>query len=177
MTYGKLTVICGPMFAGKTTETLKRVLWAKNGQGRSVRVLKPAFDDRYAHAEIVSHDGLRSPAEAIQALPAIQGADLVVLDEVQFFAEHVDGDLIEWVRDTLRQGIEVVAAGLDMDWRGKPFPATARLMGMADEVVKLHAHCTVCGRPARKTAKTSGFMQAVELGASDKYEARCNEHW
>ncbi|MCI2811426.1 hypothetical protein, partial [Eoetvoesiella caeni] len=62
MTYGTLTVICGPMYAGKTTETLKRVLWARHGQNRNVAVLKPSFDDRYAETEIVSHDGLRTTA-------------------------------------------------------------------------------------------------------------------
>lgn len=178
MTYGKLTVICGPMYAGKTTETLKRVLWARNGQGKTVRVLKPKFDNRYAETEIVSHDGLRTPAESIWKLPNdTQGADLIVLDEVQFFTDHVAGDLIAWVQDHLARGVDVVAAGLDMDFMGKPFPATATLLGMADEVVKIHANCTVCGRPARKTFKKDGGLNSVELGATDKYEARCNEHW
>lgn len=177
MAYGKLTVICGPMFAGKTTETLKRVLWAKNGQGRSVRVLKPTFDDRYAEAEIVSHDGLRTPAESISVLPVVLDADLVVLDEIQFFPSYVQGDLYAWVQDQLGRGVEVIAAGLDMDWQGKPFEGTSLLMGMADEVIKLNAHCTVCGRPARKTFKLHQGGDSVELGASDKYEARCNGHW
>jgi thymidine kinase len=166
------------MFAGKTTETLKRVLWAKNGLNRSVRVLKPKFDDRYAEAEIVSHDGLRTPAESIAALPQEIGqTDLVVLDEIQFFPTHVQGDLYGWVQDQLGRGVEVIAAGLDMDWQGKPFEGTALLMGMADEVIKLNAHCTVCGRPARKTFKLHQCGDSVELGASDKYESRCNTHW
>lgn len=175
---GTLTVICGPMYAGKTTETLKRVLWARNGQGQVVRVFKPAFDDRYAETEIVSHDGLRTAAESIRVLPTdTYDANLIVIDEVQFFPAHVEGDLIGFVQDHLLRGINVVAAGLDMDWQGKPFPATASLLGMADEVLKIHANCTVCGKAARKTAKTAGGTDSIELGAGDKYEARCNAHW
>ncbi|RYF09838.1 MAG: thymidine kinase, partial [Oxalobacteraceae bacterium] len=178
--YGHLTVICGPMYAGKTTETLKRVLWTRNGQGKTVRVLKPAFDDRYGVTEIVSHDGLRTQAESITELPMdTEGTDLIVLDEVQFFPNHVAGNLVDWIRDHLARGTNVVAAGLDMDYRGSPFAATAALLGMADEVLKINANCTVCGKPARKTFKKSGNLDSddLELGSSDKYEARCNQHW
>ena len=179
MNYGTLTVICGPMYAGKTTETLKRVLWAKNGKNDRVRVFKPAFDNRYSEVEIVSHDGLKTSAESIEDLPYIGlGADLVVLDECQFFMEpYVKGDVIQFVRNLLTDGIHVVAAGLDMDWQGQPFDVTARLLAMADETVKLTANCTVCGRPAKKTYKKRAEGGSVELGGSDKYEARCNEHW
>lgn len=168
------------MYAGKTTETLKRVLWAKNGRNDRVRVFKPAYDNRYAEVEIVSHDGLRTSAESIEELPfiGIGGADLVVLDEMQFFMEpYVKGDLMQWVQNLLTDGIDVVAAGLDMDWQGKPFEVSGRLTAMADEIVKLTANCTVCGRPARKTYKKRADGQSVELGGSDKYEARCNVHW
>lgn len=212
MSYGKLTVVCGPMYAGKTTEMLKRVLWARNGQSRNVVVLKPAFDNRYAETEIVSHDGLRTTAECITELPdgVLETGSLIVLDEIQFFNDpYVSGDVVAWVQDQLDEGVDVVAGGLDMDWRGDPFEVTALLMAMADEVIKVTANCTVCGRAARKTWKKfepeveelddegldlnsmSGeeivealnamanvtSVNDVELGAQDKYEARCNEHW
>lgn len=176
--YGTLTVVCGPMFAGKTTEVLKRVLWARNGVQREVVVLKPAFDNRYADSEIVSHDGLRVEAISINEMPpnvARPGrGGLVVLDEVQFMTI---GDLPDYVRSLLNDGVDVLAAGLDMDWQGHPFDVTASLLGMADEVIKAHAHCTVCGRPARKTWKKDALGGSVELGAGDKYESRCNTHW
>jgi thymidine kinase len=177
--YGTLTLVCGPMYAGKTTETLKRVLWARNGRNQKVRVLKPAYDTRYAEVEIVSHDGLRTAAESVSNLPEIGStADVVVLDEVQFFMDpYVSGDVPEWVLGLLREGIDVIAAGLDMDWRGRPFAVTASLSAMADEIVKLAANCTVCGRPARKTWKREKSGGSVELGGTDKYEARCNDHW
>jgi thymidine kinase len=211
MSYGKLTVVCGPMYAGKTTEMLKRVLWARNGLKREVVVLKPAFDNRYAETEIVSHDGLRSTAESITELPdgVLDTGSLIVLDEIQFFNEpYVSGDVVAWVQDQLSEGVDIVAAGLDMDWRGDPFEVTALLAAMADEVIKVTANCTVCGRSARKTWKKADLQKLdavedidltgmsdeemartltdaterklaneVELGAQDKYEARCNEHW
>ena len=179
MAYGTLTVVCGPMYAGKTTEMLRRVLWARHGQERDVLVIKPAFDNRYAETEIVSHDGLRTPAESVVSLPVVgKDTSLVVLDEVQFFTEpYVKGDVPAWVLELLQGGCDVVAAGLDMDWKGEPFPVTAQLLAMADTVIKETANCTVCGRPARKTYKKSRDGASVELGSQDKYEARCNEHW
>ncbi|RYD64419.1 MAG: thymidine kinase [Verrucomicrobiaceae bacterium] len=187
MSYGTLTVVCGPMFAGKSTEVLKRVLWAKNGLRRPVAVFKPSFDNRYAETEIVSHDGLRTPAQSIAALPERvtfselvikPRAALIVLDECQFFEPpYVEGDTVEWVRTRLAAGFDFIAAGLDMDWQGKPFRVTADLIAMADEVVKVSANCTVCGRNAPKTYKLTPEGGSVELGAQDKYEARCNEHW
>lgn len=179
------------MFAGKTTEMLKRVLWARNGQNREVVVLKPGFDNRYATTEIVSHDGLRTNAESINELPPpnvkLPGpGGLVVLDEVQFMNRDSDSFFGEnvtlFVRDLLANGVDVVAAGLDMDYRGMPFEVTAKLAAMADEVLKIHANCTVCGKPARKTHKKISVADAtgtvhVELGTHDKYEARCNVHW
>lgn len=178
--YGTLEVICGPMYAGKTTETLKRVLWARNGQSRHVHVFKPSFDNRYSETEIVSHDGLRTPATSVIALPQVQYpvGTLVVLDEVQFFCEpYVQGDTVEWVREQLAVGVDVFVTGLDMDWQGKPFEITAQLMAMADKVTKITAHCTVCGRAASKTYKKTGSGDSVELGALDLYEARCPTHW
>jgi thymidine kinase len=186
--YGSLTVICGPMFASKTTSVLRQVLWARGGQGRDVLVMKPAFDNRYAEGEIVSHDGLTVPAHSITSLPERAwdfeptqtkfGGGLIVLDEVQFFCEpYVSGDVEAWVRARLCEGHDVVAAGLDMDWQGQPFAVTASLLAMADDVVKGSAHCSVCGRTARKTYKKVADGDSVELGSGDKYEARCNQHW
>lgn len=179
MAYGKLTAVVGPMYAAKSTELLKRALWARNGEGRTVYVYKPAFDDRYSESEIVNHDGLRTPAESITALPdqTYEEGDLIVMDEIQFFDDHVEGDVVAWVRDRLDEGVEVVVAGLDMDWRGNPFPATADMLAMADEVVKKRANCTVCGRPAAKTHKRVPDDTRVQLGSTDTYEARCADHW
>lgn len=170
------------MYAGKTTETLKRILWAANGQNRPVFVFKPTFDTRYGETEIVSHDGLKATAQNVSEIPQMEFPEnaLVFIDEVQFFtAPYVEGDVTEWVRQLLSQNLEVVAAGLDMDWRGIPFEVTAKLLAMSNDIKKLTAHCTVCGKPATKTFKKVQGKESdsVELGATELYEARCNNHW
>ncbi len=178
---GKLTVICGPMFAGKTTELLKRILWERNGLSKAVLVIKPAFDDRYSTTKICSHDGLSVDALSInkweQVAHCIEDAEIICIDEIQFFnEEHFDSDIIKIIRDLLLVGKQVVVTGLDMDWQALPFELTAKAMAMADDVIKLKAHCTVCGKPAKKTFKEGGGS-TIELGHVDKYEARCNDHW
>jgi thymidine kinase len=178
MKYGILTTIAGPMYASKSTNILKRVLWARHGKNLNVKVFKPAFDNRFSETQIVSHDGLRTPADSVVDLPETVDADMIVIDEIQFFPESC----VEWVRKHLALGIDVVVAGLDMDYKGIPFHNTALLYAMADEAVKLTANCVICGRPAPKTHRTCEAMEitdgpSVELGASEKYVARCNDHW
>lgn len=180
--YGKLTTICGPMFAGKTTELLKRILWARNGQHRAALVIKPAFDDQFSATKIVTHDGLSVDAKAITKWDDIAhlaaDAELICVDEVQFFtAPHFADDIVERLRDCLIIGTEIVVGGLDMDWQGEPFGTTARLMAMSDEIKKITAVCTTCGQAASKTHKKSPNAEQIELGATDLYEARCNDHW
>lgn len=180
--YGKLTTICGPMFAGKTTELLKRILWARNGQHRAVLVIKPAFDDRFSATKIVSHDGLSVDAKAITKWDDIAhlaaDAELVCIDEVQFFtAPHFSDDIVECVRECLIIGSEVVVSGLDMDWQGEPFLTTGKLAAMSDTVLKIAATCTECGQNALKTHKKSPNAEQIEIGATDLYQARCNQHW
>lgn len=174
---GRLTVFSGPMFSGKSSALLKSVLWARNGQGRDVLVLKPAFDTRYALSEIVNHDGLRTEAIAIEGFPIPSPlpspGGMIALDEVQF----MENACVDFVNEQIERGVDIVASGLDMDWRGKPFPVTAMLLAMADEAHKMTAHCFVCGRPAGKTFKKAQTGASVEIGATDKYESRCNEHW
>ena len=177
--YGTLEVICGPMYSGKTTETLKRILWAKNGENKRVLIYKPSFDNRYAETEIVSHDGLRAVANSVNRITAIDPTyDLIVFDEVQFFTKpYFEDDIIEIVKSYLNEGINVFASGLDMDWQGNPFFVTGQLLAMADKVKKLKANCTISGRPAGKTFKKTGSGDSVELGAQDLYEARSNDYW
>lgn len=182
--HGKLTLLCGPMFSGKTTELLKRLLWASNGQGKKVAAFKPAYDQRYAKMKVVSHEGLSAEAEAIyhwgNTNQHLRDAKVraVFLDEVQFFTPpNFRGDIVSIVQDLLDAGIDVVASGLDMDWQGKPFTASAMLAAMAEEIHKQKAICAVCGRPASRTYKKGGSQAKVEIGGNDLYEARCLRHW
>ncbi len=178
MRYGDLTVICGPMFSGKTTELLKRILWAKNGQHKRVKTFKPAFDVRYAKLDLVSHDGLAAPAEAIRYWNGIDDVDVVFFDEVQFFnEEHFDDDIVEVITNLLEKGIDVVCSGLDMDWKGVPFLNVAQLMAMAEHVKKMRGICAVCGRPSTRSYKKSQAGETIEIGSVDLYEPRCTHHW
>lgn len=183
---GQLTVICGPMFAGKTTELLKRVLWAKNGLNAPVAVFKAAYDSRYSAVEIASHDGLVAAAAVISDWPyadgALPDAQHIFFDEIQFFtAPHFSGDIVAIIRNLLAHGRHVTVGGLDADWRGDAFAPTATLMAMADDVLKLRAHCAVCGRPAGKTHKRLSSAAAsddtIQLGGAELYEPRCRQHW
>lgn len=182
MSYGHLKVITGPMYASKTTELLKAVLWARNGQERDVLVVKPAFDNRYSEKRIVTHDGLSTNCHSISSWSQVskkaEFADMVFFDEVQFFeAPNFEGDIVDIIRDLLKDGKSVVVNGLDLDVAGKPFAITATMLALADDVVKLRASCAICGRTATKTSKVHGDSNKVELGSTGMYEPRCNEHW
>jgi thymidine kinase len=175
MPYGKLTVITGCMFAGKTTTMLMEA------EKIDAVLFKPAYDTRYSDTEVVTHDGECRVANVFSSFSDIAKVGELerpyCFDEVQFLdGERYDGDFVADVRTLLSHGIEVVVSGLDMDWQGKPFPVTANLTAMADEVIKLGSTCVVCGSIASKTGKKHGEA-TVELGANDLYEPKCNRHW
>ena len=173
--YGKLTVITGPMFAGKSSELMVKA------ERMNAVVFKPKFDNRYSEDEIVSHDGECMPAHPFRSFRDIAQVGETerpyCFDEVQFLDEdRYDGDFVEDVRTLLRHGIDIVVSGLDMCAKGKPFGVMAQLLAMADEVEKIGAMCAVCGSFATKSFR-KGEGDTVELGAGDLYEARCNRHW
>lgn len=175
--YGKLTVVTGCMFSGKTSYIIREI---KNTDSI---ILKPAMDIRYSEGDCVSHDGIACSAISVSLpihLTKAENNSLVCFDEIQFFAEpYFRGDIVKCIKILLRAGKDVIANGLDMDWKGDAFAVTSQLCGIADEVIKLKAKCNVCGSPASKTFKKSVAPDEVivELGNEDKYEARCNAHW
>ena len=183
---GKLEVIAGPMFAGKSSELLKRLLFIEHG-GHKVLVLKPIVDDRY-HSEnkdeIVTHNKLRHPAVSVIDLELVKdnytirpyNFHSVFIDEVQFFDTN---ETVWFVEEGLRSGVNFAIAGLDQDSRGVPFETTARMLSLADEVVKIKAFCTVCGIDAGKTQrlKATKNSERVKIGGAESYEPRCHEHW
>lgn len=173
--YGKLTVITGPMFAGKSSHLMM--------EARLINAVlfKPSFDNRYSECEVVSHDGEKMPAYSFSSMRDIAEVGETTrpycFDEVQFLdGDRYDGDFVQDVKLLLEHGIEVVVSGLDMCARGKPFPVMAQLLSMADSVAKLGAICTVCGTIASKSYRRDDG-EGVELGSDDLYEARCNRHW
>ncbi len=176
---GWVEVICGSMFSGKTEEMIRRVRRARIAKQR-VQVFKPAIDTRYATEEVKSHDGLGH-----DALPAATSAEIlqnvrpdtnvVGIDEVQFF----DADVTRVVQELADRGVRVIAAGLDMDFRGEPFGPMPQLMSEAERVDKLHAICVVCGAEASRTQRLIDGRPAnyddpiILVGGSESYEARC----
>lgn len=175
MAMGRLTVVCGPMFAGKSSHLLVEA------EKTNAIIFKPKFDTRYSETEVVTHDGEFAPAHAIASLNDIAEVGELerpyCFDEIQFLdGERYEGDFVSDVKTLLSYGVDIYCAGLDMDWQGNPFFITSQLLGMADEVVKIGSICNVCASIATKTAKKNGG-ETVELGSNDLYEPRCNRHW
>ncbi|MCR4401177.1 MAG: thymidine kinase [Firmicutes bacterium] len=176
---GRIDAIVGPMYSGKTEELIRRVRRAKIA-GLDVQVFKPAIDDRYSVQEVSSHAGGRIEAvlvtRAVEVLRTSAGAaDVVAIDEAQFFDEA-----LVRVCDTLAgNGVHVIVAGLDTDFRGEPFIQVAKVMAIADHVTKLDAVCEVCGAPATRSQRIINGVPAnfndpvVLVGAKESYQARC----
>lgn len=174
----RLEVICGPMFSGKTEELIRRARRAEIAK-QSVIVFKPDIDTRSGDC-LASHSRMEHPAIIIEAsspgniLVQVLGAEVVCIEEVQFFTPNIT-QVIEILLD---QGKRVIVAGLDMDAWGKPFGVMPHLMAVAEKVKKLSAICTECGDEATRSQKLAGTSNAtVDVGAADKYEARCRKHF
>ncbi len=179
---GRLEVITGPMFCGKTDELLRRLRRAIIAK-QKIQVFKPGFDIRYSNEKVTSHAGNEyeaSPLENITEISALLLNDvtLVAIDEAQFF----DEDIIPVVQDLVERGFRVIVAGLDMDFRGEPFGQMPKLLAQAEIVDKLHAICMVCGEEATRTQRLVNGNPAyyddpiIIVGASEMYEARCRMH-
>ncbi len=176
---GWIEVICGSMFSGKTEELIRRLHRAQIARQR-IQVFKPALDRRYSESAIASHNGLQAAAIPVQDSAELRQhidptADLIAIDEVQFF----DAEIVSLCNELADQGKRVICAGLDMDFRGEPFGPLPELLAIAEHVRKLQAICMVCGGPASRSQRLINGMPAayddpiVLVGAAEVYEARC----
>lgn len=169
---GWIEVICGSMFSGKTEELIRRLRRAEFAKQR-VEIFKPSVDTRYADSEVVSHDStsIRStPVPSSSNLLLLAGdIEVVGIDEAQFF----DDGLPQVCAELASQGVRVIAAGLDMDFLGRPFGPMPQLMSMAEYVTKVHAICMRCGALASFSHRTSASADLVVLGEKDHYEPLC----
>ncbi len=179
---GRVEVICGSMFSGKSEELIRRVRRAQIAR-QHVQVFKPALDDRYSRQQVASHDGSRLEAIPVARSGEIlvrleDGVTVVAVDEAQF----LDDRLPDVAQELAGRGIRVIVAGLDMDFRGEPFGPMPRLLVLAETVDKLQAICMVCGEPASRTQRLVNGQPAqytdpvIFVGAREAYEARCREH-
>ena len=178
---GNLETIVGAMFAGKTSELLKRILWAKH-QNKKIIVIKPSIDNRYSNEKIITHNDLSHECYAMNSWATVlkkfnfdkSEVDMVFLDEIQFMETH---DTLSNVEAILNNGIDVVCAGLDQDSRGKPWETSSMLLGLSDKIVKIYGFCNVCGLEATKTFRKTEGGKRTQVGAANIYEPRCLKHW
>ena len=170
--FGSIEVICGNMFSGKTEELIRRLRRAKIAR-LNVKIFKPKIDTRYEEGNIVSHNQLKLESLAVKSINELNDltsdADVVGIDEAQFFDESI----IEIAKDLSSKGKRVIIAGLDTDFKGKPFGPMPKLMCEADFLDKLQAICVKCGNPASYTQRLSKDNKQVVIGETDIYEARC----
>nr|WP_041808457.1 thymidine kinase [Evansella cellulosilytica] len=176
---GWLEVVCGSMFSGKSEELIRRVRRAYYGR-QKVQVFKPEIDNRYSEKEVVSHNGTKVYALPVKGAAMIlelleKDTQVVAIDEVQFF----DLGVVEVVQELADEGIRVIVAGLDQDFRGEPFGCMPSLLALAETVTKLQAICLSCGSPASRTQRLINGEPAsyddpiILVGASESYEPRC----
>ncbi|WP_047980897.1 thymidine kinase [Ornithinibacillus contaminans] len=179
---GWVEVICGSMFSGKSEELIRRVRRATYAN-QSIQVFKPAIDNRYDDESVVSHNGNAVVARPVDSSAAIlenvaDNVEIVGIDEAQFF----DEDIVYVAEQLADRGIRVIAAGLDLDFRGEPFGPMPELMALAESVTKLNAICPICGSPASRTQRLINGQPAsyddpiILVGASESYEPRCRHH-
>ncbi|MBX2874277.1 MAG: thymidine kinase [Saprospiraceae bacterium] len=169
---GWIEVICGSMFSGKTEELIRRLKRAKIAN-QKVEIFKPAVDKRYDDTKVVSHDAnfiLSTPINhSSRLLELTDGVNVVGVDEAQFF----DEDLTENCQKLALRGLRVIVAGLDMDFKGRPFGPIPNLLAVAEYITKVHAICQHCGNLATHSYRLSEDEGTVVLGEKDRYEARC----
>jgi len=167
--FGWIEVICGSMFSGKTEELIRRLKRAQFAKQR-IEIFKPAVDTRYDDEEVVSHNDSRIRSTPVPSSANIRllanNVDVVGIDEAQFF----DDEIVNVCNDLANRGIRVIVAGLDMDFKGKPFGPMPALMATAEYVTKVHAVCTHTGNLAHYSFRKANNDALVLLGEVEEYE-------
>jgi thymidine kinase len=172
---GFVEVITGSMFSGKSEELIRRLRRARIAR-QKVQIFKPRVDVRSGEAEIVSHSDMKMPSQAVGSAREILAAvdedtEVVGIDEGQFF----ESSLVEVVDQLANRGLRVIVAGLDQDYRGRPFEPMPQLMAVAEYVDKTLAICVKCGAPANRSQRIVQATDRVVVGGADQYEARCRK--
>jgi thymidine kinase len=170
---GWIEVVCGPMFSGKSEELIRRLRRAKIARKR-VQVFKPALDNRYSADEIVSHDDQRMKSTVVSSAQEILTqidwrTQVIGIDEANFFGP----DLVDVASQLADTGKQVLIAGLDTDYLGRPFPPMPELLCLAESITKTLAICMRCGNPAKHTQRLVESSDLIVVGAAGTYEARC----
>lgn len=181
----RIEVICGPMFSGKTDELLRRLNRLKYSK-TEYALFKPSMDNRYSDMSVVTHDKVSLSSISVDYAEQIlevcdqnPSIKVIAIDESQFFLkkEPQGRNLVEVCQVLRSNGYRVILNGLDMDFMGKPFGLMPELLAIADDVTKLRSVCLVCGGDATMTYRVDENEDIVQLGSTDKYQARCFTHW
>lgn len=172
---GWIEVIVGSMFSGKSEELIRRLNRARIAR-QKVQVFKPKIDSRYSHDDIASHSGQTHGSQPVSTSAELRESiehdtQVIGIDEGQFF----DMGLVDVVNRLAHEGRRVIVAGLDQDYTGKPFEPMPQLLSIAEFITKTHAICVRCGGTANYSQRTVESEERVEVGAADKYEARCRK--
>ena len=171
---GWIEVICGSMFSGKTEELIRRLKRAHFAR-QTVEIFKPQIETRYDELKVVSHQGneiMSTPVSSSSAILLLaSGIDVVGIDEAQFF----DTELVNVCNQLADSGTRVIAAGLDMDFKGKPFGPVPALLAVAEYVTKVHAICITCGSLAHISHRKTNETNLVLLGETESYEPLCRD--
>lgn len=171
---GRIEVICGSMFSGKTEELIRRMKRAKFAK-QKVEIFKPAIDTRYSDIDVVSHDMhtiTSTPVDSSSSILLLSSdIEVVGIDEAQFF----DNGLVNVCNELANRGVRVIVAGLDMDFKGIPFGPMPALCAIADDVTKVHAICVKCGSLAYVSHRLIASDKRVVLGEHSEYEPLCRE--
>jgi len=169
---GWIEVIVGCMFSGKTEELIRRIRRAQIAR-QKVAIFKPKIDTRYSNDHIVSHSEAKLLSTVVESsdeiLARAQDAQVVGIDEGQFFDQRI----VDVAEELANKGKRVIIAGLDQDYRGKPFEPMPQLLAVAEYITKTLAICVVCGNPADRTQRITPGVERVLVGAKEAYEARC----
>lgn len=174
MRRGRVEVICGSMFSGKTEELIRRMKRAKFARQR-VEIFKPCVDTRYSEEDVVSHEGNTIHSTPVESSASIlllgSETEVIGIDEAQFFDEGI----VDVCNELANRGTRVIVAGLDLDFKGEPFGPMPALCAIADEVTKVHAICVKCGTLAYVSHRTVENDKRVLLGEKMEYEPLCRE--
>ena len=169
---GRIEVVCGSMFSGKTEELIRRMKRAQFAQ-QKVEIFKPAIDTRYSDDDVVTHEGVSIHSTPVDNSSSIlllgNECDVIGIDEAQFFDDH----LVDVCNELAEKGVRVIVAGLDMDFRGVPFGPMPALCAIADDVMKVHAICVRCGAQAYISHRKVQDEKRVLLGEVNEYEPLC----
>ncbi len=172
---GWVEVIAGSMFSGKSEELIRRLNRARIAR-QKVQVFKPQIDARYSIEHIASHSGQKHDSVPVSNTAEMmahiaEDTQVVGIDEGQFF----DMEIVAAVNRLAEIGKRVIVAGLDQDYTGRPFEPMPQLLSVAEFITKTHAICVKCGGTANYSQRTVESEARVEVGAADKYEARCRK--